>query len=175
MFNKWTIAGGTILFLLFAWTAATIAQSTPPAEIDSGVEAFADALGDQQAQYFAEHGRYAQILPSSGGTAQEAQALQLQPARALQTTQDEQTSPLPTPTAPPVEVQCPEDQPDCPPVGLVEGVIVAVNVYEAPSGPGYEVVSEYTDAYGQTWRQVQNYGPEIWRNKAWHVVNEELP
>jgi len=184
--NKWNVVGGTVLFLLFAWGGATIAQSTPPAEIDAGVDAFADSLEGQQAQFFAQHGRYAQILPSSGGQATvEVQAvrggdqLQAMTAPDMDTQADDGgdglTSPLPTPTTP-SGVQCPADQVGCPPVGLVEGVVVAVNVYEAPSGPGYEIVSEYTDGYGQTWRQIQNFGPEVWRNRSWHVVPvEETP
>jgi hypothetical protein len=157
----------------------TTAQSTPPGEISLALSDWADSLEAVQADFHASNGQFAQVLPASaqasaraarGGGGLQPQALE--PAvQAVSDGADTATSPLPTPTPPPTGIVCPLDQGSCPAIPeLPEGVTLAVNVYEAPSGPGYEIVATYVDDQGQAWRKTINYGPEIWRNADWQIV-----
>lgn len=169
--NKLWLAPFVVVLALAIFHYTTTAQSTPPGEISLAVSDFADQLESVQADFRAQNGNFAQVLPVSASEAgAEAAPLAVQSSRGVQTAQTE-TSPLPTPLPP---GQCPLDQGECPEIPeLPEGVTLAVNVYEAPSGPGYEIMATYTDEQGQEWRTVLNFGPEIWRNASWRLVQED--
>ena len=177
--NKlWLVPFAVVLALaIFHYT--TTAQSTPPGEISLAVSDFADQLESVQADFRASNGQFAQVLPVSAAASAEAGAavLRMEPLSASREALDtEGTSPIatPTPPTPPTGIVCPLDQGSCPAIPeLPEGVTLAVNVYEAPSGPGYEIVATYIDDQGQEWRKTLNFGPEIWRNADWRLVQAE--
>ena len=47
-----------------------------------------------------------------------------------------------------------------------------IDVYEGPRGHGY-VITLQTEVNRQTWERSINYGPETYRDVAWHAVIEE--
>jgi len=57
-----------------------------------------------------------------------------------------------------------------------DGHDLAVHEYEGPSGRGYEIECLWTDPdTDEHCRRVVHRGPEMYRERGWHVVPDEEP